>query len=77
MQDSSGIWAAVSWRSADQRMLPKGGLDGDTANTTTTLAGEEAIASPSKVEKAWTVGSGTYDESDKGGDWLRTSVTDG
>ncbi len=76
MLDSSGL-AAVSWRSADQRMLPKGGLDGDTANTTTTQAGEEAIATPCKVEKAWTVGSCTYEESDTRADWLRTSVTDG
>ncbi len=76
MLDSSGL-AVVSWRSADQRLFPKGGLDGDTANTTTTLAGEEAIASPCKVEKAWTVGSGTYEESDTRADWLRASVTDG
>ncbi len=77
MLDSLGL-AAVSGRSVDQRMLPKGGLDGDTANTTTTtLAGEEAIASPCKVEKAWTVGSGTYEESDTRADWLRISVTDG
>ncbi len=70
--------AAVSGRSADQRLFLKGGLDGDTANTTTTtLAGEEAIVSPCKVEKAWTVGSCTYEESDTRADWLRTSVTDG
>ncbi len=48
MLDSSGL-AAVFWRSADQRLFLKGGLNGDTASTTTTLAGEEAIVSPSKV----------------------------
>ncbi len=36
------------------------------------LAGGEATASSCRVDKAWTVGSGAFKESDKRPDWLLT-----
>ncbi len=41
------------------------------------LAGGKAAASPCRVDKAWTVGSGTCEGSDTSADGLLTAVADG
>ncbi len=41
------------------------------------LTGGEAAASPCRVDKAWTVGSGTCEGSDTSADGLLTAVADG
>ncbi len=41
------------------------------------LAGGEAVVSPCRVDKAWTVGGGACEGSDTSANWLLTAVTDG